>query len=331
MEKQQALVSVCMITYNHEQYIREAIEGVLMQKTNFPVELIIGEDCSTDNTRVICLKYYQRYPEIIRLQLPDKNKGSMKNFIENMQAANGKYIALCEGDDYWTDPYKLQKQVDFLEVNEDYGMCCSNYYVLKNNICTDYFNFYGEDFFKQYGLYRNTKIQDISLELLLKHNFIGTLTVMFRKKLIEVKYLSIEMQYKMGDYPLWLEFARKMKIAKLPDYTAVYRFLEESASHTNDEFKSYVFSISVIDLRYDFAKKNNLLNFINTEDYIKQKKHQLGYAFQIGNKKLFLSAYNRLKECDPEYIIFSRKIKKILIQSPCLYKTIGHILNYLKK
>ena len=128
--KNNIVVSVCMITYNHEQYIAEAIEGVLMQKTDFPIELIIGEDCSTDKTREICIAYQQKYPEIIKLQLPDKNKGIMRNFIENMQAAQGKYIALCEGDDYWTDPRKLQKQVDFLDANEDFSMCCHRYKIL---------------------------------------------------------------------------------------------------------------------------------------------------------------------------------------------------------
>lgn len=116
-------VSVLMITYNHENFIREAIEGVLMQKTDFPIEIIIGEDCSTDNTRKIVLEYSEKYPDIIRPLLPENNLGMMKNFIETMQTATGKYIALCEGDDYWTDPYKLQKQVDFLEANEEYSVC----------------------------------------------------------------------------------------------------------------------------------------------------------------------------------------------------------------
>ena len=97
------LVSICVITYNQEKYIAQAIDGVLMQQTDFPIELIIGEDCSPDNTRKICLDYKNKYPDKIKLLLPDKNKGSMRNFIDTMQAANGKYIALCEGDDYWTD------------------------------------------------------------------------------------------------------------------------------------------------------------------------------------------------------------------------------------
>ena len=103
-----------MITYNHEKFIAEAIEGVVMQKTNFQFELVIGEDCSTDNTRAICIEYQKKYPDIIRLRLPETNQGMMLNWINNINSGRGKYIALCDGDDYWTDPYKLQKQVDFM-------------------------------------------------------------------------------------------------------------------------------------------------------------------------------------------------------------------------
>ena len=116
-------VSVVMITYNHENYIRQAIEGVLMQKTLFRYELIIGEDCSTDKTRQICFEYKNKYPDQIKLLLPQTNQGIMQNFYSTLRESNGKYVALCEGDDYWTDPFKLQKQVDFLEANEEYSLC----------------------------------------------------------------------------------------------------------------------------------------------------------------------------------------------------------------
>jgi len=132
-EDENIMVSVCMITYNHENYISQAIEGVLMQKSAFPVELIIGEDYSTDNTKKICLEYKEKYPEKIKLLLPETNFGMMQNFIKTLNACTGKYIALCEGDDYWTDPYKLQKQVDFLESNPDYIICFTNVETVKDD------------------------------------------------------------------------------------------------------------------------------------------------------------------------------------------------------
>jgi glycosyltransferase involved in cell wall biosynthesis len=117
------LVSVCMSTYRHEAFIGQAIDGVMMQQTSFPVQLVIGEDFSDDRTRVICEEMAQRYGERIRLLPSDKNYGQNRNLSRTIQACTGKYIALCEGDDYWTDPYKLQKQVDFLENNRTYVMC----------------------------------------------------------------------------------------------------------------------------------------------------------------------------------------------------------------
>jgi glycosyltransferase involved in cell wall biosynthesis len=109
-----------MITYNHEKYISQAIESVLTQKTNFQIELVIGEDCSTDNTATIIKKYVDRYPETIKARFNSTNLGMMTNVIKTLKECKGKYIAMLEGDDYWTDPFKLQKQVNFLEKNPQY-------------------------------------------------------------------------------------------------------------------------------------------------------------------------------------------------------------------
>jgi glycosyltransferase involved in cell wall biosynthesis len=108
------VVSVGMITYNHGPYLAEAIEGVIAQKTDFPIELIIGEDCSTDNTREIALDYQRRYPHLIRVIYSEKNVGMMGNFRRMLEACRGEFIALCEGDDYWIDPEKLREQVSVL-------------------------------------------------------------------------------------------------------------------------------------------------------------------------------------------------------------------------
>jgi glycosyltransferase involved in cell wall biosynthesis len=115
------LVSICTITYNHEMYIAEAIESFLMQETNFAFEIIIGEDSSTDDTANIIRKYAKQYPTIIKAIIREKNIGMIPNFMDTMMQASGKYIALCEGDDFWTDPKKLQMQVDFLELNKNFS------------------------------------------------------------------------------------------------------------------------------------------------------------------------------------------------------------------
>ncbi len=116
-------VSVIMITYNHEPFIAEAIESVLMQKTTFDFEIIIGEDCSTDNTRETINAYAAKFSQKIKPLLHNKNLGMLRNFATVYQACRGEYVALLEGDNYWTDPYKLQKQVDFLNTHSDYITC----------------------------------------------------------------------------------------------------------------------------------------------------------------------------------------------------------------
>ena len=114
------LLSVCIITYNHGDYIEQAIEGALMQKTNFSYEIIIADDCSTDGTKEIAISYKEKYPDLITLILQEENIGAAKNWMQLINKPSSKYIAYCEGDDYWTDPNKLQMQVDFLENNLEY-------------------------------------------------------------------------------------------------------------------------------------------------------------------------------------------------------------------
>lgn len=122
-------VSVIMITYQHEAFITEAIEGVLMQEVDFPVELIIADDCSPDRTAEIVIRYRDTHPKghWIQYTRHTKNKGMTPNFSWALKVAKGQFIAFCEGDDYWTDPYKLQKQVDFLEGNKNYSHCWTRF------------------------------------------------------------------------------------------------------------------------------------------------------------------------------------------------------------
>lgn len=117
------LVSICMSTYRHERFIKEAIEGVMMQQTTFAVQLVIGEDHSGDLTRLVCEEMATLHSQKIKLLPSDRNYGQNHNLSRTIQACNGKYIALCEGDDYWIDPDKLQKQVDFLEDHPECVMC----------------------------------------------------------------------------------------------------------------------------------------------------------------------------------------------------------------
>jgi glycosyltransferase involved in cell wall biosynthesis len=134
-EVRDIFVSVIMITYKHEQFIAKAIEGVLMQKCDFEVELIIADDCSPDKTEEKVFQIIKNHPKSswIKYTKHKTNKGMISNFNWALNQCKGKYIALCEGDDYWTDPLKLQKQVDFLEANEEYSACGHTAKVLYEN------------------------------------------------------------------------------------------------------------------------------------------------------------------------------------------------------
>ena len=121
------LVSVVVITYNQEKYIGQALDSILMQKTDFPIEILIGDDCSDDNTPNIVKRYEQEYPSLIKAFCREENLGSTRNSYELYMRAKGKYIANLEGDDYWIDDKKLQKQVDFLEANLEYACCCADF------------------------------------------------------------------------------------------------------------------------------------------------------------------------------------------------------------
>jgi len=168
------LVSVVTITYNHEPWIAKTIEGVLAQKVDFPIEYIIAEDCSTDGTREICERYAENYPAIINLLDSEKNLGFKENEKRAMEKVRGKYIAFCEGDDYWTCPDKLQRQVDFLEANPDYSVCFTrfkNYNAETDSEEPDYI----ADLFDG-----NTYLVDLSMELFFSRWCTQPLTMVYR-------------------------------------------------------------------------------------------------------------------------------------------------------
>lgn len=206
-------ISVIMITYGHGKYIEKAINGVLMQKTNFPVEFIIANDCSPDNSDEIIQKYLHTESKNIKIKYikHDKNIGMNFNFLNAFSVATGKYIAICEGDDYWIDENKLQKQVDFLETHPDFSICCHNVYDLKGE------ELINETVFDKINLKENYTVEDLA-----KRNFIPTLSSVLRRCSIPElpEWLSTAV---VGDYPLMLLTACNGKIHYINDKMGVYR------------------------------------------------------------------------------------------------------------
>lgn len=164
-------VSVVSVSYNQEEYIRQTLEGFLDQQTDFDFEVVIADDASTDRTPEIIQEYADKYPRVIKPILRKKNIGVLQNFVDTLRAAKGKYIALCEGDDYWTDPEKLQRQFDFMESHPDYAVCFHPVRVVFEN------NEEKESIIPAIkGKFRPTR------EDLLKRNFIQTNSVMYRRQ-----------------------------------------------------------------------------------------------------------------------------------------------------
>ncbi len=212
-------VSVCITTYNHEPYIAQAIQGALRQETDFSYEVIIGEDDSADNTRAIVKSYAERYPRQIRLLLNDRanviyidgRPTGRWNLVNTLAHARGQYVALCEGDDYWTSPHKLAKQVSFLDTHLECAVCFHNIKVIY------------EDESHEPHTHCPTDQKEISgLEDILKSNFIPTCSVMFRRGVVrelpDWYYLV-----RMGDWPLHLMNAKKGKIGYIDQVMGVYR------------------------------------------------------------------------------------------------------------
>lgn len=197
-----------MITYNHEAFIQEAIESILSQDTTFTFELFIANDCSNDNTHNIIENLIKAHPQghLINYVNHPINKGMNENFKFALNACQGSYIAICEGDDYWIDNNKLQRQVDFLEKNGDYSYCGSNSYILGSDVLTK----------------SNYLAGDILFETLVKKNVLNTATLMFRTELLQFQNL-FSGNIVAGDWILQLYALKFGKGYCLPDFTAVYR------------------------------------------------------------------------------------------------------------
>lgn len=243
-------VSTCIITYNHEDYIEDCIKGALAQKIS-KHEIVIGDDCSADKTSQICQKYQSKYPDIIKYYRRKKNLGMIGNWIKTIKQCKGKYIALCEGDDYWTDPIKLQKQVDFLEANEEYGLAHGNcdFLYQKTQKTVKSVDIYQKDI-------DDLDKKNIFYELLHSRYKIRTATVLFKKELLDT-LKSNDLQFKMGDTVLWLNFSQKTKFKFFKDTFSVYRLTPNTASRPKNRALASRFQLSMYEMRIYMCDKFN--------------------------------------------------------------------------
>jgi glycosyltransferase involved in cell wall biosynthesis len=277
-----------------------------MQKTDFQIEVLIHDDASTDGTADIIREYEDKYPEIIKpiYQIENQySKGIKISQTYNWPRAQGKYMAFCEGDDYWTDPYKLQKQVDFLEKNPEYGMCYTKARQYNQS---------------KKAFYRNTMGRTDSCvfdKLLNGFNTMPTLTICLRNDLL-IRYMQEikpeTKEWQMGDYPLNLWFSYNTKVHFINEVTGVYRISENSASHFSDMSKLEKFFDSVFDVKRFFLQLYNKPVF---ENVLNDEKYSV-LAFEAAKNneyKLYKNYINRIRG-KHKY----NKIKKIISEVPIL-------------
>lgn len=272
MSEVKPLVAIHCLVYNHAPYLRDCLEGFLMQQTTFPFVAIVHDDASTDASAAIIREYEQKYTHIFKPIYEKENlyqSGGFTVINEVMNTAiettGAKYVAMCEGDDYWTDPLKLQKQVDFLESHIDYGLVHTYRKI----------DMAGRLYETPLIDYTETK------ETLLQVCSIATCTVMYTTEifnLIKDEYTRIlrKNNLPMSDYPSWLLIAEKSKIGYLPDATANYRMLPESASHSKSKSKMYNFDKGTMQCKSIFFnrfKKRGSLTKDSIRNYYEMAFH----------------------------------------------------------
>ena len=267
------IITVCVLCYNQNAYISKCVESILSQDTEYPFELLIGDDCSTDGTLETCKRYQELYPNKIKLIANNPNKGLISNYINLLSNAIGRYIAVCGGDDYWCDIHKLQKQTDFLQANPDFSMCFTNAYEESN------FSWEG---------YRKTIFADISQnhefggEDIILRWLIPASSVMFRNGLVDFSFLS-KRKYYAEDLATYLKLAECGKIYGMADITTVYVRHEESItnaqSNQDKAIDNYTTTLQSIDEELNWKYHSIICKDLSIT-YYKQAKNE----YKRGNK-----------------------------------------------
>ena len=313
------VVSICCVTYNHEKYIRQCLDGFVNQKTNFAFEILVHEDASTDATAEIVKEYELRCPQLFRCVYQSENQFLKQNTLVNIlfKMAKGKYIALCEGDDYWTDPKKLQKQVDILEANPDYVACFH-----------DVYHFHSQN----NELVHSNIIVPVNYEtpesIILNGNYIHTTSLIFRN---ELKELPIEFSYSsIGDYFLQVLLAERGLFKYLDERMAVYRLdsgIFNSKEYSYKQERVLLFFM----LLYNYYFSKNKKNLALVKKRIKQIIADPYFDFEFQSMYAYLKSQPLLSFHAGVKIFFTSISIKISILKIYRNKILGIYLFYKNK
>ena len=274
------LVSVVVITYNHEPYIKECLDGIISQKTDFPIEILVNDDCSVDNTASIIKEYELKYPRLFRCIYQKENqysKGIHPWSDILFPIAKGKYIALCEGDDYWIDPYKLQKQVDFMEIHPDYGFIGTKCKIRKvNKLSKEEITYLTNPLMVDgiYELYGN---------VFCKYAIFGpptrTVSLLFKTSLVDDERPT-------GDVTLQAILAYKSKFSIINEECCVYRIHDTGVSNAKDDKSKVSFAQWYIEQKlflkrrfpdecnFDSNELDDILTYLNLRMAIRDFKYR---------------------------------------------------------
>ena len=229
------VVSVVMPTYNHQCYLGEAIEGVLNQRTEFPFELIVGDDCSSDGTREIALRYQRQRPDIVRVLTSENRMGMHKNDTRIFSAVRGRYMAFCEGDDYWHRADKLSRQIEILENDAQASLVCSSWRVVSDR---------GDLLNPDALCFDRSQVHRLDLHDILCGR-VKTVTVCARTTVIQKALRESPLckagRYPFGDAPMWVEASRAGNCLCLPHDYGTYRLSRESVTRPRDMMDVYRF------------------------------------------------------------------------------------------
>lgn len=247
------IVSIICYAYNHEKYIREALDGFVTQQTNFSFEIVIHDDASTDNTALVIKEYELKFPHLFKPIYQKENQYSKeKGRVTRIcyEAAKGKYIALCEGDDYWTDSLKLQKQVDFLENNSHYSFCFHDALQVHEDTSKN---------FVRIGSRKIDAVVDLK-SVIIENNF-PTSSLLFHKKFYVLKRDDLSATAK-GDYILVLRLVERGLGKYLPEVMSAYRLHEGGVWSSKSKYYKLEEDVKFYDLLYAYFEDSSIRKVI---------------------------------------------------------------------
>lgn len=301
-KKDRPFVFVRCLTYNHEKYIEDALKGFVMQKTDFPFLAVVIDDCSTDGTADIVRRYEAQYPDIIKgIYLPHnfRSRGEDKRPYYQEYVDKATYWAECEGDDYWTDPYKLQKQVDFMETNPECGLCYTDYNRLEDATQT-----LTESMFEHKKQYRPISYE----QHLLKPGYLAPMTWLYRCKLTNL--LSKANIYTDGTYAYMLEFLYNSKVAYIPQVTAVYRSHAGSASSPIGDKALFRYTIGVFRTQIHYTQKYSCSEELKHKVLMRGYLSKLPIAIMAENEDFVREAKMFMEAHDMDIDLIIRELKQ---------------------